>query len=93
MSKLTNEEISFLRWLRENGGRRAVSVNNDLRDHGRLIDSRYVEVRPNRFSADAVYFKITTGGRQVLETIEMSIVATAADTTRTASAPRTCIPQ
>lgn len=70
MSKLTNEEISLLRWLRENGGRRAVSGNSDLSGYGRVVASGYVEVKPNRFSADTVYFTITKGGRKILESAE-----------------------
>jgi len=61
MSKLTDEEISFLQWLRENGGRRAVSGNSDLSEYGRVVASGYVEVKPNRFSADTIYFTITKG--------------------------------
>ena len=70
MSKLTNEEISCLQWLRENGGRRAVSGNNDLSGYGRVVASGYVDVRPNRFSADTVYLTITNGGRKILESAE-----------------------
>ena len=70
MSKLTNEEISFLQWLRQYGGRPSVSGNSDLSGYGRMVASGYVEVKPNRFSADTIYFTITKGGRKILESAE-----------------------
>jgi hypothetical protein len=64
MVRLTNEEISFLQWICENGGRRAVAGDIDFTDYRRVVDCGYVGVKPNRFSANTPYFTITKGGRQ-----------------------------
>jgi len=67
MARLTDQEISFLQWLCENGGRRAIVGDVDFNEYRRVADSGYVEVTPNRFSANIVYFTITAGGRRTLE--------------------------
>jgi hypothetical protein len=67
MARLTNEEISFLQWLCENGGRRVVVGDIDFDEYRSMVDSGYVEVKPNRFSANTLYLTITNGGRQTLE--------------------------
>jgi hypothetical protein len=35
-----------------------------------LVNAGYIEVKPNRFSANILYFTITSGGRQTLEAAE-----------------------
>ena len=67
MATLTSEEISFLQWLCENGGRRAVAGDIDFTFYRHVVDCGYVEVKPNRFSANTLYFTITIEGRQTLE--------------------------
>jgi hypothetical protein len=67
MRTLTNEEISFLQWLCENGGRRTVEGEISFALYSGVVDCGYVEVRPNRFSANTVYFTITKQGIQTLE--------------------------
>jgi len=73
MATLTSAEISFLQWLCENGGRRAMAANADFAEYRRVVDCGYVEVKPNRFSANTLYLSITNGGRQTLEAIERGV--------------------
>ena len=73
MATLTSAEIFFLQWLCENGGRRAVAGNADFAEYRRVVDCGYVEVKPNRFSANTLYLTITNGGRQTLEAIESGV--------------------
>ena len=70
MHNLTHQEIFFLQWLCENGGRRAIAGNTDFTQYHHLVNAGYIEVKPNRFSANILYFTITSGGRQTLEAAE-----------------------
>jgi hypothetical protein len=74
MPRLTNREISFLQWLYENGGRRAVPEDIDFSEYRSLADSGYVEVQPNRFSANTLYLTITNGRRQTLEAARQELI-------------------
>jgi hypothetical protein len=74
MVRLTNEEISFLQWLCENGGRRAVAGDIDFTDYRHVVDCGYGEVKRNRFSANTLYFTITKGGKQTLEDAKHGVV-------------------
>src|SRR5262245_19815042 len=77
MATLTSEEISFLQWLCENGGRCAVAGDIDFTFYRHVVDSSYVEVKPNRFSANTLYFTITKDGGQTLEASHGSNLASA----------------
>ena len=47
-----------------------------------MVDAGYLEVKPNRFSANTLYFTITGGGRQMLEVAQHgSVVSLAAERT------------
>ena len=56
MHDLTRQEIFFLQWLCENGGRRAIAGNTDFTQYDHLVDAGYIEVKPNRFSAKHLVF-------------------------------------
>ena len=63
MGKLTKVEISFLRWLYNQGGKCALSENDDLSTYYRLVKAGYVEVQlPDRFNPSVVKFKLTESG-------------------------------
>ena len=70
MHNLTRQEIFFLQWLCENGGRRAMAGNTDFTQYHHLVDAGHIEVKPNRFTANTLYFTITNGGRQTLAAAE-----------------------
>jgi len=70
MHDLSRQGIVFLQWLCANGGRRAMAGNIDFTQYHHLVNAGYLEVKPNRFSANILYFTITSGGRQTLETAE-----------------------
>ena len=59
MRNLTRQKICFLQWLCENGGRRAIDGNADFSEFRHLEDAGYIEVKPNRFSANILYLTIT----------------------------------
>ena len=68
MGKLTKIEISFLRWLYNQGGKCALSENDDLSTYYRLVKAGYVEVQlPDRFNPAVVNFKLTESGQGALE--------------------------
>ena len=68
MGKLTKVEISFLRWLYNQGGKCALSENDDLSTYYRLVKAGYVEVQlPDRFNPAVVNFKLTESGQGALE--------------------------
>jgi hypothetical protein len=68
VGKLTKVEISFLRWLYNQGGRCALSENDDLSTYYRLVKAGYVEVQlPDRFNPAVVNFKLTESGQWALE--------------------------
>ena len=69
MGKLTKVEISFLRWLYNQGGKCALSENDDLSTYYRLVKAGYVEVQlPDRFNPAVVNFELTESGQRALET-------------------------
>ena len=71
MGKLTKVEISFLRWLYNQGGKCALSENDDLSTYYRLVKAGYVEVQlPDRFNPAVVKFKLTESGQGELEAEE-----------------------
>ena len=63
---LTAGEISFLRWLRDNGGTGSRSGNNWLGTAERLIRAGYVEVQMDRSRPDTLHYRLTDGGREAL---------------------------
>jgi hypothetical protein len=68
VGKLTKVEISFLRWLYNQGGKCALSENDDLSTYYRLVKAGYVEVQlPDRFNPAVVNFKLTESGQGALE--------------------------
>jgi hypothetical protein len=70
MWRPSDREIEFLHWLCQNEGRRAVIGDIDCGPYRRMVEAGYVEVKPNRFSANTLYFTITNGGRQTLKAAE-----------------------
>jgi hypothetical protein len=70
VGKLTKFEISFLRWLYNQGGKCALSEKDDLSTYYRLVKAGYVEVQlPDRFNPAVVKFKLTESGQGALEAI------------------------
>ena len=71
MGKLTKVEISFLRMLYEQGGKCALSENDDFSTHYRLVNAGYIEVQlPDRFNPAVVTFKLTESGQEILKAVE-----------------------
>jgi hypothetical protein len=67
-SRLTKIEISFLRWLRDQGGTCALSENSEFAKYYRLVKTGYVEMQlPDRFNPTVVNFKVTESGQGILE--------------------------
>jgi hypothetical protein len=90
VGKLTKVEISFLRWLYNQGGKCALSENDDLRTYYRLVKAGYVEVQlPDRFNPAVVNFKLTESGQGALEVAAgyQSVRAIRAHPTRTSRPP------
>ena len=71
MRRLTKIEVSFLGWLRDQGGKCAFSGNNQFSKYYRLVKAGYVEMQlPDRFNPSLVNFKLTESGQGVLEAAE-----------------------
>jgi hypothetical protein len=71
MHRLTRTEISFLRWLRDQGGNCALSENSEFAKYYRLVKAGYVEMQlPDRFNPAVVNFKLTESGQGILEAAE-----------------------
>ena len=87
MRRLTKIEISFLRWLRDQGGNCAFSENNEFAKYYRLVKTGYVEMQlPDRFNPSVVNFKLTESGRGILEVTEGQQPSVIAARTQTAPA-------
>jgi hypothetical protein len=71
VGKLTKVEITFLRWLYTQGGKCALSENDDLSAYYRLVKAGYVEVQlPDRFNPAVVKFKLTESGQGAFQAAE-----------------------
>ena len=71
MRRLTKIEISFLRWLRDQGGNCALSENDECAKYYRLVKIGYVEMQlPDRFNPTIVNFNLTESGQGILEVTE-----------------------
>jgi hypothetical protein len=90
MRRLTKAEISFLRWLRDQGGNCALPENNEFGSYYRLVKTGYVEMQlPDRFIPAVVNFKLTESGQGVLEAAEgqQSVANTRTHPNRTSGLP------
>ena len=71
MRRLTKIEISFLRWLRDQGGTCALSESSEFAKYYRLVKTGYVEMQlPDRFDPTVVNFKLTESGQGILVVTE-----------------------
>ena len=71
MRRLTRTEISFLRWLRDQGGNCALSENSEFAKYYRLVKAGYVEMQlPDRFNPAVVNIKLTESGQGILVVTE-----------------------
>ena len=71
--KLAARDISFLQWLRDNGGDCDLPGTTDLGTFYRVVNSGCVEVQSNRYS-DALRFTLTETGREAIEAKERQVV-------------------
>jgi hypothetical protein len=71
MRRLTKIEISFLRWLRDQGGTCALSESSEFAKYYRLVKTGYVEMQlPDGFNPTVVNFKLTESGQGILVVTE-----------------------
>ena len=71
MRRLTKSEISFLRWLRDQGGTCALSESGECAKYYRLVKAGHVEMQlPDRFNPAVLNFKLTESGQGILEAAE-----------------------
>jgi hypothetical protein len=71
MGKLTEVEISFLEWLRDQGGKYALNGNDEFSKYYRLVNAGFIEVQlPDRFNPAVVTFKLTESGQEFLKAVE-----------------------
>jgi hypothetical protein len=64
---LTEEEIFFLRRLRENGGTSSRSESSLIGSADRLIKAGYVKQRADSFSLDVIHYTLTQSGADALK--------------------------
>jgi hypothetical protein len=64
--KLTAHEVSFLRWLRGNGGSGARSGNKWIGSADRLVEADYVTDRTDPFRPATVHYVLTQAGAEAL---------------------------
>jgi len=64
-SNLADEEVSFLRWLRENGGYGKRTGRNWMRNDTRLVAAGYVKAWNER-SQDTVHYTLAASGAKAL---------------------------
>jgi hypothetical protein len=71
MGKLTKVEISFLGWLRDQGGKCALNWNDEFSKYYRLVNAGFIDVQlPDRFNPAVVTFKLTESGQEILRAVE-----------------------
>jgi hypothetical protein len=63
MMRLTSQEITFLRWLRTNGGRGVLRAQDGFSHPERIIRAGYADAGP---TADQTSYTLTDLGREVL---------------------------
>jgi hypothetical protein len=87
MRRLTKIEVSFLGWLRDQGGKCAFSGNNQFSKYYRLVKAGYVEMQlPDRFNPSLVDFKLTESGQGIQRPQRVSNPSVRAAHTQTAPA-------
>jgi DNA-binding MarR family transcriptional regulator len=69
--KLTHDEISILRWLRDSNGESAitgyaVSGNKRFGVAARLIEAGYVNDQADPFNPNTIHYRLTDSGREAL---------------------------
>ena len=71
MLKLTHDEISVLRWLRDSRGEGAITgyafcANNRFGVADGLIEAGYVKDQADSFNPNTVHYRLTDSGREAL---------------------------
>jgi hypothetical protein len=66
-NQLTAGELSFLHWLRENGGRGSRSGGKWISPVDRLLAADYVQAEVDRSNPVTVHYTLTQTGRDALE--------------------------
>jgi hypothetical protein len=65
--QLTAGELSFLHWLRENGGRGSRSGENWISPVDRLLAAGHIQAEVDQSNPVTVHYTLTQTGREALE--------------------------
>jgi hypothetical protein len=68
--RFTPSELSFLRWLRDEGGTGARSGSMWIGSTDRLVTAGFIEAHPDKLSPDTVHYTLTDKGLLALEEAE-----------------------
>jgi hypothetical protein len=66
MLKLTRDELTFLRWLRTNGGKASLARSIGLEVTHRILSAAYITGEVDTVGSDSAHYTLTAAGYEAL---------------------------
>jgi hypothetical protein len=66
MLKLNRDELTFLRWLRTNGGKASLAKSIRLDVTHRILPAGYITIEMDMARSDSVHYTLTEQGHEAL---------------------------